>query len=250
MTSSTSAPVDTFESPSQWAANRFVPPDRLQRARELRSVFEPARLIAGTGRLRVTPRGSGAPMVLFPGLGAGDGALALLRRFLRDRGHRAQGWGLGTNRGNPNAVLDQCIALVEELADRNSRSVNLVGWSLGGIIARELARDHPHLVDRIATFGTPIYGPRFTAARGAYSDEQIHIIESEIDDRYRRTLDRPVLAIHSRNDGIVDWRSCIDNLTPGARNVEVKSSHLAMGLDPDVWTNLAEWFAPSPHTSC
>lgn len=98
-------------------------------------------------------------MVLFPGLGAGDGALALLRRHLSDRDHRAQGWGLGTNRGNPNAVLDQCIALVEELADRNDRPVNLVGWSLGAILARELARDHPHLVDRIATLGTPIYGP-------------------------------------------------------------------------------------------
>ncbi len=182
-------------------------------------------------------------MILFPGLGAGDGALAMLRRFLRDRGHEAQGWGLGTNQGDPNAVLDQCLALVGALADRHDQPVNLVGWSLGGILARELARDHPHLVDRVATFGTPIYGPRFTAARSVYSDEQLELIESEIDIRYRRPIERPILAMHSRNDGIVDWRSCIDDLTPDACNIEVGSSHLAMGLDPDVWMELAAWFA-------
>lgn len=182
-------------------------------------------------------------MILFPGLGSGDGSLALLRRFLNDRGHRAQGWGLGTNRGNPSVVLDDCVALVREQFGKTGRRVNLVGWSLGGILARELARDHPHLIGRIATFGSPIYGPRYTVARSVYSDHELASIESAIDARYRHPLERPLLAIHSRNDGVVDWRSCIDDQTPGARNVAVRSSHLAMGLDPDVWTYLAEWFA-------
>lgn len=182
-------------------------------------------------------------MLLFPGLGSGDGSLALLRRFLNDRGHRARGWGLGTNRGNPSAVLDDCVDLVRAQFHATGRRVNLVGWSLGGILARELARDHPHLIDRVATFGTPIYGPRYTVARGVYSDHELASIESEIDARYRRPLERPLLAIHSRNDGVVDWRSCVDDQTPGAHNVAVRSSHLAMGLDPDIWTHLAEWFA-------
>lgn len=235
--------LSSHASVSRWAGTRFAPPSRSQRARELRAAIEPVRLIAATGRLRAAPTGSAAPMVVFPGLGAGDGALALLRRYLRDRDHRPRGWGLGTNRGNPSAVLDDCLALVRSLADTSGRRVNLVGWSLGGILARELARDHGELVDRVATFGTPIYGPRFTAARSAYSDEQLAVIESEIDVRYRRPLERPLLAVHSRNDGIVDWRSCVDHLTPGARNVEVSSSHLAMGVDPDVWLHLAAWFA-------
>lgn len=229
--------------PSRWAAARFAPPSRTQRLRELRSVIEPPRLAASVRRLRTTPTGDGRAVIVFPGFGAGDASLAPLRRFLSRRGHDARGWRLGINRDDPAVTVERCLARLRATADESGRTVNLVGWSLGGIFARELGRDHPELVERVATFGTPIYGPRYTVTRRAYSEDQLNEIEREIDARYRRPLDRPLLAIHSPNDGVVDWRSCIDARTSGARNLAVTSTHLSMGIDPDVWCSLAGWLA-------
>ena len=114
------------------------------------------------------------------------------------------------------------------------------------MLARETARDRPDLVHRVATFGTPLRGPRYTAARRLYPDDELARIEAMIDERTGRPIDVPVTAIYSRNDGIVDWRTCADETTPGAVNVEVLSSHFGLGIDPEVWSYLAHWFAPTP----
>jgi hypothetical protein len=224
------------------AAARFRSPSVAQRSRELLGVAAPIRFALGARALLDAPRGE-RPVLVFPGLGSGDGPLAPLRAFLRRCGHDARPWSVGVNDGDLPALIERCLVLAEQVVIEVGEPVGLVGWSLGGVVAREVARDRPDLVSRVATFGSPLYGPRFTSAQRLYAGERLAEIERMIDDRYQRAIERPVLSIYSRNDGVVDWRSCIDDLTPGAVVREVASTHLTLGVDPAVWLALAQWFA-------
>ena len=221
----------------------FAPPPFAQRARELLAVREPARLALGAPRLAATPRGTSRPLLTLPGLGATDTSMAPIRRYLASRDHDARGWGLGRNDGDVESLIERATAVAADIAERAGRPINLLGWSVGGVLAREIARDRADIVHRVATYGTPLTGPRHTAAVAAYSDEQLDQVDALIREREDRPITPPVLAIYSRNDGIVDWRTCIDRRSPHVTHRRASSTHLAMGVDPDVWRWTAEWFA-------
>lgn len=221
----------------------FRAPDAAQRLKELRIVLDVASAPFRTPTLLRAPLGDGRPMLALPGFGAGDASLLPLRRFLATRRHDVTGWGLGRNSGDVEGLVDRLVPRLERRAEGAGRPVNLVGWSLGGVIAREATRARPDLVHRLATFGTPLFGPRASVAARAYSDDEIARIETLIADRIGEAVPRPIMVIHSRNDGIVDWRACIDHVTPFALNVEVDATHFGMGLSPDVMLHLARWFA-------
>jgi len=201
----------------------FSAPSTRQRLNELRVVFDVARAPLSTPRLLGAPRGDGRPMFVLPGFGAADGSLIPLRQYLAGRGHYVSGWGLGRNTGDVEGLLDRFLPRLEQRVESAGRPANLAGWSLGGVIARAATRERPDLVYKVATFGTPLFGPSAN--------------------RVGRPFPRPILAIHSKNDGIVDWRSCIDDETPFALNIEVSATHFGMGLSPDVMVHLARWFA-------
>ena len=110
------------------------------------------------------------------------------------------------------------------LADDSGRAVSLVGWSLGGVIAREVARQHPDAVRRVITYGTPV-ARRLDA---------------------RTPLRVPLTVVFSRRDGIVPWPACIDRSSTCVEHVEVSSTHLGMGIDPDVWELVAHRLAADP----
>ncbi len=122
----------------------------------------------------------------------------------------------------------------------------LVGWSLGGTIARELARSRPDAVRTVVTYGTPaVGGPTFTAAGTSWDpDERRRILETV--DRLDLTdpIRVPITAIVSRRDGIVDWRAQVDVRSTDVVHVEVRSTHLGLGIDPDVWHAVATALAP------
>lgn len=200
-------------------------------------------LVLRTPSLARLPDGDDAPVLVFPGFGASDVSTALLRRFLRHRRHDARGWGLGTNRGDVPALVPQLIALTERASQHHR--VSLVGWSLGGVLAREVARERPDLVERVITMGTPVVGgPKYTltartyAARGADLDE----LEAMVAERNRVPITVPVTAIYSRNDGVVDWRACIDHHNP-VEHVEVRATHLGMGASGEVFDLVARRLA-------
>lgn len=181
---------------------------------------------------------------MLPGLGAGDASTAPLRRFLRSIGHQPHGWGLGVNGGNVEALLPRVRERVAAIRDRDGRPVHLLGWSLGGVLARELARDEPALAAQVLSYGTPVVGgPMYTRAAARYGADEVARIAAAIAERQVVPIRVPVTSIYSRNDGIVDWRACIDEGTVGARNIEVRSTHLGMGIDPDVWRIIAESLA-------
>jgi pimeloyl-ACP methyl ester carboxylesterase len=203
------------------------------------------RLLLGSPRLARAPRGDGGPVVDIPGWRAPESSMAPLRAYLRRLGHDARTWGFGTNLGNPQRDAERMARSVADLSAETGRRVGLVGWSLGGVIAREVAREVPEHVSCVITYGTPIVGgPMHTVAAGSYEPgfgDQVDGILDELN--ASRPIRVPILSIFSRRDGIVSWPACIDRASPNVRHVEVNSTHLGLGIDPDVWLLVARELA-------
>ena len=118
---------------------------------------------------RVLPTGDGHPVLVLPGLLAGDGSTWILRRILRRLGYRAYGWGLGRNIGPTPHAVDGMIELLNQLYTRHNAPVSLIGWSLGGIFARNLARNHPSAVRQVITLGSPFGMRHHSESRSTWS---------------------------------------------------------------------------------
>lgn len=215
-----------------------------QRVGEARVAAEPFRLLAATPSLRRRRTSAPRTVIVIPGLGAADRSTAPLRHFLGRVGHRPLPWTLGRHLKNPQETVPRFVPVASDAIERHGEPVALVGWSLGGIVARETARllndERPGSVDLVVTFGTPIEGPRHTMASRAYTPDELDRIDAVIAERRGRPIGCDVVAIHSRNDGVVGWLPVIDRHTPGVTNVEVTSSHMGMGIDRDVWSAVAD----------
>ncbi|MBB6628476.1 alpha/beta hydrolase [Nocardioides sp. KIGAM211] len=187
--------------------------------RELATALQGPRLVAAAPRLARAPRAPqpGHVVVDVPGWRAPEVATLPLRTYLRALGYDAHGWGFGINRGDARADARRLGQQVAGLAEQHG-PVSLVGWSLGGVIVREVARLHPSYVACVVTYGSPVFGGPVPKAV-------------------------PVTAIVSRRDGIVPWRSAVDGRSPDVEHVEVDSTHLGLGFDPDVWGVVAERLA-------
>ena len=132
-------------------------------------------------------------------------------------------------------------SVAADLADETDDQVVLVGWSIGGVLAREAAREQPDPVSRVVTFGTPVVGgPSYTALADRYTDERLAQIRALIEEREQQPIRVPTTAMWSRNDGVVNPVACIDRRSPDVEHVEVGSSHVGMGFDPDVWRTVAD----------
>ena len=148
--------------------------------REAEAVLDLARFPWNAPDLARQPRGVGEPVLVFPGFGAGDASTLPLRSYVRWLGYRVNGWGLGTNRGDVPDLIPQVTERVVAQAERAGRAVRLVGWSLGGYLAREAARERPEAVERVITLGTPVVGgPKYTAVAGIYERQGIDLDEIE-----------------------------------------------------------------------
>jgi pimeloyl-ACP methyl ester carboxylesterase len=183
--------------------------------------------------------------MVFPGLGANDATTWPLRGFLRSLGYVTQAWGQGFNAGPRAGVLDRCAADIRALADRTGEPVSLLGWSLGGLYAREMAKEHPELTRCVITLGTPFTGhPRDTNAWRVYE----WLTGTRIDDPELMTQVRvappvPTTSIFSRSDGIVAWHCSINPPGPLVENVEVPASHVGMGMNPAALYAIADRLA-------
>jgi pimeloyl-ACP methyl ester carboxylesterase len=168
-------------------------------------------------------------------------SLLPLRRFLRDRGYHARSAGLGRITANVPELGAQLLARTVEVYRTTGRKVTLVGWSMGGVLSREVARERPELVERVITFGTPVTGgPAHTAFGRGLADTDRALIDERIEHRDQVPIRVPITAIWSRRDGVVAPAACIDHRSPLVEHVEVSSTHLGMGIDPDVWRIIAD----------
>jgi pimeloyl-ACP methyl ester carboxylesterase len=210
---------------------------------EVAAIAQLPRLLAATRRLRRAPRARvpGHVVVDVPGWRAPEGAAAPLRAYLRALGYDARGWGFGVNHGAPEQDAARLADRVEEIAEEHG-PVSLVGWSLGGVIAREVARALPDRVARVVTYGTPVIGgPTYTLGAGFYGAREcarVAALALQLDQDTPLTV--PLTAILTRRDGVVAWEACIDRFSACVDHVEVGSTHLGLGLDPDVWAVVAD----------
>jgi pimeloyl-ACP methyl ester carboxylesterase len=184
---------------------------------EGRVMLEPARLAMNSYRLATQPRGDGRTVLVLPGLAATDTSTVPLRSYLRGLNYDARGWGLGQNDGNVRHFVRKIVDVVQLSHQRTGRPVPLVGWSLGGVVSREVARQVPELVEQVITLGSPVM-------RGA---------------RLPR-VPVPVTAIYTKADGIVPWKSSIDRVDPNVEHVEVQSTHLGLGVHHAVFVEIAQ----------
>jgi hypothetical protein len=215
-----------------------APPLSLLATEPLRALFDylGSHVAAPPGQI-----GDGHPVVVYPGLGGGALTTSHLRRFLQEAGFTVSDWEAGVNTG-PEGVLDDWLGSlddrVRELYLRHGRKVSLVGWSLGGVYAREIAKRCPRAVRQVVTLGTPF------AALGAGGNhagtvfkllnrERTHL-SPELEARLRECPPVPTTSIFSKADGIVSWRGCIEKKTQMSESVEVSASHLGMVTHPQV----------------
>jgi len=200
---------------------------------EWRASLELAALLAAMPWLARAPRGDGHAVLVFPGLAANDASTVPLRRVLRGLGHDVHAWGQGFNLGR-DGVLERCCDSARALADRTGRAVSLVGWSLGGVYARETAKALPDEVRAVVTLGSPFAGhPHATNAWRVYellSGQSAD--DAGMRERMRVPPSQPTTSIFSRTDGVVSWRCSIDTPRPLAENIEVHASHIGMGVNP------------------
>ncbi len=221
------------------------PPPRGRLVREVGVAIQPARLALRSPSLLRAPRGDQRYTVLLPGWRSPEAAMAPIGAYLRRLGHRTRPWGLGVNDADVEKTRDRMLDVVEHLVAKDGRSVNLVGWSLGGVIAREIARNRPDAVHRVVTYGTPVLGgPTHTVGAVSAGPEECRRI-TELQEHLDATdpITVPITAIFTRNDGAVDWRACIDRSSVNVTTVEVSSTHVGLGLDPDVWLTAASALA-------
>jgi dienelactone hydrolase len=201
--------------------------------------------------LSSAPRGDGHGVLVVPGLLASDVSTAVLRRFLRRLGYSAAGWDLGRNRGPTDQVVDELPGVLSALAARTGRPVSLIGWSLGGIYARELARRDPTRVRQVITLGSPfaLTDPRQSRADGTYQRRAYLHATGRVptQEQMAQPIGVPSTAVYSRRDGIVSWQACIGPETDLHENVEVRCGHLGFGTDPaTLWLIADRLAAPAP----
>ncbi|HME60954.1 MAG TPA: alpha/beta hydrolase, partial [Candidatus Binatia bacterium] len=178
-------------------------PDPSSAIRELRSLLELPRLLFRFPELARQPRGNGQPVLILPGYGSGDVSTAFLKGYLRLLGYRARGWGLGRNNGNAAELLPRILKRVASLSRRSNCKVHLIGWSFGGYLARELARERGDLIGQVVTLGTPVVGgPKYTvfAKRFQSRGMDVEAMADAIEIRNKVSICTPVIAIYSRRD--------------------------------------------------
>ena len=193
--------------------------------------------------------GDGHPVIVYPGLGAGSMNTSQMRIFLKRAGFEVSDWGSGVNIGHDgefDAWLDGLARNVRtQQARHDGRKVSLVGWSLGGIFAREIARLAPDAVRSVITLATPFAAPGDTHAGTIYKllNGDASQFTREMAARLRESPPVPTTSIFSKSDGIVSWRGCIGKRSDRNENVEVDASHLGMVSHPDVLRIIANRLA-------
>jgi pimeloyl-ACP methyl ester carboxylesterase len=217
------------------AGNAGPPPVRWLLTEPARSALGLARAGLAAPWLARAPRGDGHPVLILPGLLAGDASTTLLRGFLLNLGYQPERWGLGRNVGPTAEVVAGLPRALAKLARQAGGPVSVIGWSLGGIYARYLAHRNTELVRQIITLGSPFAMRDPRQSRASWTFER-HAHEHAVHFDIRAAelsapVPVPATSVYSRRDGIVDWRGCIDPPGPRRQNIEVRCSHLGFGHD-------------------
>jgi hypothetical protein len=221
-------------------------PDVMHTLLEGRAILELGASTLALPWLLRAPKGTRHGIMVLPGFLAGDTSTAVLRRFLKIKGYHAEGWKLGRNSGqhledSPRLVSKTLLERVLNFYRDTQGPVTLIGWSLGGIMAREVARLMPEQIRQVITLGSPFQGPQVAAPIASkmfrFMNRKRLNKDFVMPEQFRERIHVPCTAIYSRSDGIAHWHGCRHHdIQPGelAEDIEVKTSHFGYGHHPGV----------------
>ncbi|MEH6637127.1 MAG: alpha/beta hydrolase [Halioglobus sp.] len=195
---------------------------------------------------KIAPRGDGHPVMVLPGFMGGDGYNRAMRSYLTKLDYAVHGWGMGRNLGPREGILEGLEQRIHYLAERYEGPVSLVGHSLGGIFARELAREFPDKVRQVISLGSPFGQGRMTGSIPARLFSALNPPEDlPIDqDILHHAPPVPTTAIYSKGDGIVNWQTTIQKDGHAqSQSIRVRGSHCGMTFNPAIWFLVAERLA-------
>ena len=239
-------PIDASEAQ---VTDRLRPPGLSLLLAEVRGIFEFNASLFFSPLLLRAPRGDGHPVLTLPGFLASDLSMAPMRRYLKELGYDAYAWNKGRNVGG---VLRMRAALRDRLAEvyaATGRKVSIIGWSLGGVYARDLALQAPDMVRSVVTLGSPFANDiRATNATRLYEALSGEAVEDNAELRIAIAGDLPVptTSIFSRTDGVVNWQTCLLRPSDTAENIEVYlASHIGLGVNAAALWAVADRLAQS-----
>lgn len=197
-------------------------------------------LLLNTPLQFISPPGDGHPVVVIPGLGGSDGSTHYIRSFLDTLGYNSHSWGLGRNLGPRHGMEKLLASLVDRITAISDASggaqISLIGWSLGGIYGREIAKQCPDLVRQVITLGTPFK----SIGEGTNAARVYEMLSKDTSYRNPEILKKlgecppvPFTSLYSKSDGVVNWQCSIEEESPTSQNIEVPgASHLGLGFNP------------------
>ena len=204
--------------------------------------------------------GDGHPVLVLPGFMASDKSTNALRSFINQIGYNSLPWDLGRNYANIDH-LNILVDKVEKIYEEYGEKVSLVGWSLGGVFARQIAKNNPDIVRQIITLGSPFRGvqkPNNVAwiYNQLVKRKKIEEAAPELIEEFPKPAPVPTTAIYTKEDGVVPWQMCLEEETSIHQNIQVRGSHLGLGVNPAVLKIIANrlpltaeiWEAFSPQS--
>ena len=225
-------PIDPSE---PQATGRLRPPGLSLLLAEVRGIFEFNTSLLLSPLLMRAPRGDGHPVLTLPGFLASDLSMAPMRRYLKELGYDAYAWNIGRNVGGVVRMRDALRERLAAIHTATGRKVSIIGWSLGGVYARDLALQAPDMVRAVITLGSPFTNDiRATNATRLYEALSGEAVEdnAELRNAIAGDLPVPTTSIYSRSDGVVNWQTCVLRPSDTAENIEVHlASHIGLGVN-------------------
>jgi len=210
---------------------------------EGRGIFELNSFYALRLLMKKLSKGDGHPVIVFPGFVASDRSTRPMRGLLKDLGYKTYGWGLGRNlKFNDQREADM-RALLKTVFEKHGQKVSLIGWSLGGVFAREIAKANPIYVRSVITLGSPISGDldhsSATRLYEFFNGAPSKAMKTRLTE-IAKAPPVPTTSIFSKTDGIVAWRGSLQKPDGLTENIRIPASHIGLGVNPLVMYAIAD----------
>ncbi len=190
-------------------------------------------------------QGDGHPVLVLPGFMATDVSTGPLRKFIDKLGYSTYSWDLGRNYAKLQ-YMDELEARIAEIEALHNEKVTIIGWSLGGVYARQLGKACPDRIRQIITLGSPFRGiTEPNNATWIYNmlpgNKRVIDIDSELLEDLPKPANVPTTAIYTKEDGVVSWKVCLEEKEDAwHQNIQVRGSHLGLGVNPSVLEIIAD----------